>query len=117
MITKISLVNIYHLTCLQFFFLVVRTSKIYSLSNFETHGTAVLTTVPCCTWHPQHLSPYNWKFLPFDAFTHFSHPPPLTSGNHQSVLYVYGLIFLFLFLDSTYKRSYVFVFLRLIYLT
>ena len=43
MITKISLVNIYHLTCLQFFFLVVRTSKIYSLSNFAMYDMVSLT--------------------------------------------------------------------------
>ena len=38
MITILSLVNIYHLTD---FFLVMRTSKIYSLSNFPIYNDIV----------------------------------------------------------------------------
>ena len=44
MITAISLVKIHHLTLLQTFFLV-RTFKIYSLSNFQTCNVVLLTTV------------------------------------------------------------------------
>ena len=39
----------------------------------------------------------NWKFVPFDPL----HPAP-TSGNHQSVLCIYELGFLFLFLEITH---------------
>ena len=60
---------------------------------------------------------YNWKFVHFDHFHQFCalqpHPHPSTSGNHQSVLCIYGFGFTFfniLFLDSTYKWDYVFVF-------
>ena len=45
MITIISLVNICYHTELQFFFLVMRTFKIYSLSNFQLCNTISLTVV------------------------------------------------------------------------
>ena len=43
MITAVSLVNIHH--HIQFFFLVMRTFKIYSFSNFQIYGVVLLTVV------------------------------------------------------------------------
>lgn len=45
MITTVSLVNITHFTQLQIFFLVMRTSKIYSLSNFKMQNTVLCSVV------------------------------------------------------------------------
>ena len=46
MITTISLVNIHHLIQLQnFFSLLMRTVKAYSLNNFQMYHAAVLTIV------------------------------------------------------------------------
>lgn len=45
MITAVSLVNITHFTQLQIFFLVMRTSKIYSLSNFKMQNTVLCSVV------------------------------------------------------------------------
>lgn len=36
-----------------------------------------------------------FSFYLLTPFTHFSHPQPLTSGNHQSVLSVYDLAYFF----------------------
>ena len=57
-----------------------------------------------------------YLLIPFDLLHPFLPPP--ASGNHQSFHCVYELGFLFLFfLDSTYERSYIFVFLRFISLS
>ena len=53
MIAMINLVNIHHHTELHIFFLVVRTSKLYSLGNFQICNTVLLTIVTILTWHPQ----------------------------------------------------------------
>lgn len=45
MITAVSLVNITHFTQLQNFCLVMRTSKIYSLSNFKMQNTVLCSVV------------------------------------------------------------------------
>ena len=45
MITTIDLVNIIHLTYLHNFFLVIRTFKIYSPSNFQIYSKILLTFV------------------------------------------------------------------------
>ena len=45
MIITISLVNIHPLTQFTDLFLVMRTFKIYSLSNFQIYTTVLLTTV------------------------------------------------------------------------
>ena len=43
MITTISLINIHHHAQLHFFFPVMRTFKIYSLSSFQIYNTVLLT--------------------------------------------------------------------------
>ena len=45
MIIVIRLVNIHHYTELQFLFLLMRTFKIYSPSNFQIYNTVSLTIV------------------------------------------------------------------------
>ena len=45
MITTVNLVSVHHLTELQFFFLVMRTFKIYCLRDFPIHNTVLLTIV------------------------------------------------------------------------
>ena len=45
----INLVNIHHHTELHIFFLVVRTSKLYSLGNFQICNTVLLTIVTILT--------------------------------------------------------------------
>ena len=45
MITTVNLVNIHHHTYVNFFFLVMRGLKIYSLSNFQIYNIVLLTRV------------------------------------------------------------------------
>ena len=56
------------------FFLVMTTSKIYSLRSFQIRNTALLTIVTPITYL------FNWKFVPFDSLHPFH--PSLTSGNY-----------------------------------
>lgn len=50
---------------------------------------------------------YNLKFIPFNFLYNFCPLRPLSSGNHQFVIYIYEYISvffcLFCFLDLTYK--------------
>ena len=64
---------------------------------------------------------YNWKFVHFDHFHPYNAlrplPPPLATTSLFSVSMVLDLHFFnILFLDSTYKWDYVFVFVWLILL-
>lgn len=73
MITTIRLVNVHHFTRLQLFvFCMVRTSKIYSLSDFAIYSTALFSVVP----------------MPLATFTPFLPPQLPASGNQQCVLRV-----------------------------
>ena len=52
----------------------------YSFVNYNHHALHYVPRI--------YLS-YNWKFVPFDPFTHYPHPqtyPILALGNHQSDL-------------------------------
>ena len=87
-----------HVTTLcRFFFPVMRTFQIYSLSNFQACDTLIINY----GHHAIHDIPRTLLFGSFHSF----HPPP-TSGNHQSVNLVW-VFFWFVrggfFLDSTYK--------------
>ena len=87
MVATVSLVNIDHHMELHISFLVMRTFKIHSLSNFKIRNTVLLTIVACCILHPKDLF-YNWKFVPFEHFYPFCPPPTPTPGNHHSVLFI-----------------------------
>ena len=53
-------------------FIVVRTFKIYSLSNFQIYNIVLLTRVtPLYTTIPGLI--YNWEFVPLAIFTHLIH--------------------------------------------
>ena len=65
----------------------------YSIINHHHHAVHYI---------PMTYLFHNWKFVPLDSVTHFTHLP--TSGNHQSVLCIYefkGIAFVCL--DSTNK--------------
>ena len=87
MIATVSLVKIHHKTP-TFFFTVMKTFKIYSLSNFQIYSTVLLTVVTMLyITFLRLLFIYNWKFAPFvhPPISH-SHALAPASGNHQSVL-------------------------------
>ena len=92
-------------SCFFFFFLVMRTSNIYSLSNFRVCNT-VLWRVTMLGVTRTYST--NWKFALFDTL--YSFLPPLTtpaSGNHQSVLCIYELGFVCLFRFHIQVRSHI----------
>ena len=63
-ITTTSLVNTHRLIYLNFF-LMIRTVKVYSLSNFQIHNTVLLTVVTIlCVRPPELAYLYNWKLVP-----------------------------------------------------
>lgn len=45
MVATITVVNIHHLTWLQIYFLVINTSKIYSLSNVQIYNIALFILI------------------------------------------------------------------------
>ena len=112
----------------------MRTLRICSLSNFQLCNIALLTIVamlyvtsPLLTYFIYLLKNLFYFFFIFwltyfinrclyllTLFTHITLPLPLTSGNHQSVLWTYELgVFVFV-LHSTYKWHHMlFVFLWL----
>ena len=70
-------------------FLVMRTCKIHSLSNFQHYN------IVCCALYLHDLF-YNRKYIPFDSLfsppttSHLFTPLPITAtGNYQSVLCVF----------------------------
>ena len=76
MTTTISLVTIHHPTKLQFFFLVVRTCRIYPLDNVQTRTTILLAVVTVLyVTSRRHLS-HSWELIPLDALYLFHQPPP-----------------------------------------
>ena len=93
----------------------MRTFRIYSLKNFQTYHTALLTIVTMlCITSPEliYLS-YNWKFVAFNHI-HFTHSPPLATTNlfFESMNLLFVLFFLRFHIQV---RSLVFVFLCLTY--
>ena len=68
------------------------------------HGTTVYNTVLLPIFTMPYITPhdlfYNWKFVLWTPFTCCVHSSPPTSGNYQSLLYIYEFSF-FVFLDST----------------
>ena len=78
----------------EFFFLVMRTFKIDSLSKLQICNT-ILTTVAMLyitsTWIIS-----NWKFVHFDSLHSLHLPSTLASGNHQFRIYIYELVYVFL---------------------
>ena len=60
------------------FYLVLRTSKIYPLSNFQIYNTVLLTTFVMLNLHPHDLC-YNLKFVAFNPFHLFQYLLLLTS--------------------------------------
>ena len=76
MITQINLVNVHHHTWLHNFFpLVMRKFKIYSLSDFQICNTILLTMVAMLyitsPWLTYFITGSLYLLTPF---THFSHP-------------------------------------------
>ena len=66
----------------------MRTFKIYSLSNFQIHHTAVLATVTVLYIIPSVLI-YLVTAVVYllNPFIQFSHSPPPRSGHHKSGLF------------------------------
>ena len=98
-ITTISLVNIYHLTKLQSFFLVMRMFKIYSFSNFQISNTILLTIVimPYIT-SPALICLITGSEYLLTPFTHLFHLPTLPWQPSSC-----PLLLSLVFTDSTYK--------------
>ena len=96
MITTISLVNICHHTVI-IFFPVMRSFKIYSLSNFQICNMVLLIIVTMLYITSPRLI-YNWELYLLTPLYPFCYPLPPSSGNYQSVLCIYELgVFLFCF--------------------
>ena len=77
-IITISQVNIHLKYSYNFFFL--RGWKIYSPSKFWIYNIILLTIVTMLNSTFSGII-YNWKFAPFDTFTHFANPTPIYSLN------------------------------------
>ena len=69
------------------FFLVMRSFKIYSLSNFQIYNKVSLTVVTMLYT----TSPGDIYFI-LTTLTHFPHPYPSTSGSQQSVLCIHEFL-------------------------
>lgn len=80
----------YHHRYLQTLLHVMRTLKINSLSNFPISGTVLYSIVKYSSqvinYIPRIYLFCNWKFIPFDALTHFAHLLLPPSGNYQFIL-------------------------------
>ena len=73
MIITISLVSIYYYI-LTIFFLVLKTLKYYSLSNFQIYNTVLLTIVTMLfTTSPELLYFRTGSLYLLTTFTHFAH--------------------------------------------
>ena len=74
MITIISLVNICHHTFTEYFFLVIRTFNVYSLSCFQICNAVLVTVIAMLDT----ISPWFAYFITGSlyTFTHFAHPSP-----------------------------------------
>ena len=95
---------------------VMRTSKIYSLSNVQICNTVLLAvvTMPYVIAHDLSMTEGLYLLTPLYSFCP---PPPPTCGNHKSVLCVYELgLCLVLFLNSTYKREKIYIYVTLHFL-
>ena len=91
----------------EFFSLVLRNFKIYSLSNFQISNTILLTTTVAalyiiCQWLVNSII---WGLCLLTSFYQFTYPLPSASGNHLTVLCNYKL---YCFLDPTHMSSYFF---------
>ena len=86
----ISLVNIHHLIQLHFFFHLMRTLKIYFLSNFQIGDTVLLSIVTVLGITPPGLIyPITGSLYTLTTFTHFPSPHsyswPLATTNLFSI--------------------------------
>ena len=69
----------------ELFFLVMSTFKILAIFKYSIHAVYYINYSHHVVYYiPMTYVSYSWKFGPFDPFTHFAHPHPLSSGNHQS---------------------------------
>lgn len=95
-----NLVNIHHFIELQkYFSLVIKTFRIYSLSNFDIDNTVLLTTATMLLHYmPRAYVCYTGSLYLLTPFIHFLKSPSLVSGNCQTLVCFHVLIF---FLDST----------------
>ena len=79
----------------------MRTFKIYFLRNFQIYNTILLTvvTMPYIT-SPRLICLITGSLYLLTTFTHFSHSPTPTSGNHQSIPCIYESSFFKILLIS-----------------
>lgn len=103
LITTISLINVHHATQLHFFFLM-RTSKIYFLSNYQIHN---IVNCRCCAVHdiPGLTYPITGSLYILTPFTHFASPNIPASDEHQCGPCIYEFVFLFVFVYILYIRE------------
>ena len=81
-------------TDLQFFFLAMKTFKIYSLSNFQIYNRVSLITVTMVYATFPWLIYFITESLYFlTTFTQFGPPATPTSGNRQSLLCIFEFVF------------------------
>ena len=78
---------------------VKRTSKIYSLNDFQLYKAVLSTIITVTMLYIRTYLLYNWKFVSFDhlhlfiSFSHiFSFPQPLTTTNLFSVSMKLGVL-------------------------
>ena len=91
----------------------MRTFKIYALSNFQMYNTALLIIITMLDiTSPGLIYFITGSLWLLNTFSHFTHLPPPTSDNNQSVFFVskssiFLVCFLVWFLDSIYKWDHV----------
>ena len=83
MMSTMSLVNVQHFTS-YIFFLVMRTLKIYSLSNFKYIYSIVNNSHHAVQYIPRTYLSYNWKFTPFGHLLNFPAPKPRKQFFYES---------------------------------
>ena len=84
----------------------MRTFKIYSPSSFQIYDAVLLLTMVTMLYitSPGPIYFITGSLYTLTTFTHFTHTPPLASGNCQSVPFFYEFGDFFFFSDSTYER-------------
>ena len=122
-ITTVSLVNIHHHTAIKsLFFLVMRTFKTYSLSNFQICSIINCTVLLTIIAMLYIISPgliYTWRFLSFDSSPAISIGSRFAVGFFQDgslrtmspsfcfilLYFLYVMIFIFFFIISGLQCS------------
>ena len=79
-----------------------------TISDFQIYNSIVNYSHHAVRYLSKTYLFYNWKFMPFDPYTHFAHSPQTISSNHQTLSCIFSTL---VFFGSTNKWDHmVFVF-------